>query len=153
MCGIAGMIDWRGQTSAQTLRSTGEAMNETLRHRGPDGSGVWVEAEAGSRSPTGGLRSSTLPGRPQPMLSADGRWVITFNGEIYNFGELRSELAARGRPLRGHSDTEVLLEACALWGVEARGRALRSACSPSRSGTAERTLSLVRDRLGIKPLY
>ena len=109
----------RGDLGAD-LRSIGEAMNETLRHRGPDGSGVWVEAEGGAALAQRRLAIIDLsPGGAQPMQSADRRYVITFNGEIYNYREIRSELAAAGRPMRSDSDTEVLLEACALWGVEA----------------------------------
>jgi asparagine synthase (glutamine-hydrolysing) len=120
MCGIAGMIDWRAATSADALRSVGEAMNDTLRHRGPDGSGVWVEAEGGAALCQRRLAIIDLtPGGAQPMHSADRRYVITFNGEIYNYRDIRSELASAGRQMRSDSDTEVLLEACALWGVEA----------------------------------
>src|SRR5881392_2438278 len=92
MCGIAGMVDWRAAMPAGELRAIGEAMTETLRHRGPGGA--------------------------QPMHSADRRYAITFNGEIYNYRDIRRELEAAGRVLRSDSDTEVLLEACALWGVE-----------------------------------
>ena len=101
MCGIAGMIDWRVGTSTQALRSIGEAMNETLRHRGPDGSGVWVEAEGGAALAQRRLAIIDLsPGGAQPMQSADRRHVITFNGEIYNYREIRNELAAAGRAMR-----------------------------------------------------
>ena len=120
MCGIAGMIDWRGETSAQALRTIGEAMNETLHHRGPDGSGVWIEAEGGAALAQRRLAIIDLsPGGAQPMQSANQRYVITFNGEIYNYREIRSELRWAGRSMRSNSDTEVLIEACALWGVEA----------------------------------
>jgi sulfate adenylyltransferase small subunit len=119
MCGIAGLIDWRAATSADALRAAGEAMNETLRHRGPDDSGIWAEAESGIVL---GQRRLTIidlsPGGAQPMHSADRRYVIIFNGEIYNYRDIRQELAAAGRAMRSDSDTEVLLEACALWGVE-----------------------------------
>ena len=120
MCGIAGVIDWRMATTADALRSISEAMNGTLRHRGPDGSGVWVEAEGGAALCQRRLAIIDLsPGGAQPMHSADRRYVITFNGEIYNYREIRAELAAAGRSMRSDSDTEVLLEACALRGVEA----------------------------------
>ena len=119
MCGIAGLIDWRAATSADALRAAGEAMNETLRHRGPDDSGIWAEAE--SDIVLGQRRLAIIdlsPGGAQPMHSADRRYVIIFNGEIYNYRDIRQELAAAGRAMRSDSDTEVLLEACALWGVE-----------------------------------
>ena len=154
MCGIAGMIDWRGATSAQDLRSIGEAMNETLRHRGPDGSGVWVEAEGGAALAQRRLAIIDLsPGGAQPMQSANQRYVITFNGEIYNYREIRSELAAAGRSMRSDSDTEVLLEACALWGVEAAVERTVGMFAFALWDRTTRSLSLVRDRLGIKPLY
>ena len=124
MCGIAGMIDWRAATSADVLRAIGEAMNETLRHRGPDGGGMWVEAEGGVVLGQRRLAIIDLsPGGAQPMHSADRRYVITFNGEIYNYRDIRKRAAGAGRSMRSDSDTEVLLEACALWGVEAGDRA------------------------------
>ena len=119
MCGIAGMIDWRAATPADTLRATCEAMIETVRHRGPDAGEVWVEAAGGVALGQRRLAIIDLsPGGAQPMHSADRRYVITFNGEIYNYREIRRELQASGHFTRGESDTEVLLEACALWGVE-----------------------------------
>ena len=154
MCGIAGLIDWRASTSADGLRAVGEAMNETLRHRGPDGGGVWAEAETGVVLAHRRLAIIDVsPGGAQPMHSADARYVITFNGEIYNYRGIRDELAAAGRGMRGDSDTEVLLEACAFWGVEgAIERAIGMFAFAFWDRTT-RTLSLVRNRLGIKPLY
>ena len=136
------------------LRGIGDAMNETLRHRGPDDGGVWVDAEAGAVLGQRRLAIIDLsPGGAQPMQSADRRYVITFNGEIYNYRAIRDELAAAGRVMRGESDTEVLLEACALWGVEgAIERALGMFAFALWDRTT-RTLYLARDRLGIKPLY
>ena len=154
MCGIAGMIDWRAATSADALRSVGEAMNDTLRHRGPDGSAVWVEAEGGAALCQRRLAIIDLtPGGAQPMHSADRRYVITFNGEIYNYRDIRSELAAAGRQMRSDSDTEVLLEACALWGVEAAIERAIGMFAFALWDRSTRTLHLARDRLGIKPLY
>jgi asparagine synthase (glutamine-hydrolysing) len=148
------MIDWRAATSAEALRAIGTRMNDTLRHRGPDGSGVWVEAEGGAALAQRRLAIIDLsPGGAQPMHSADNRYVITFNGEIYNYRDIRGELAAAGRPMRSTSDTEVLLEACALWGVEAAlDRAIGMFAFALWDRTT-RTLVLARDRLGIKPLY
>jgi asparagine synthase (glutamine-hydrolysing) len=154
MCGLAGMIDWRTQTNADALRAIGEAMNRTLSHRGPDAGAVWIEPESGTVLAHRRLAIIDLtPGGAQPMQSADGRYVIVLNGEIYNYSDIRRELEAAGRRFRSESDTEVLLEACAVWGV-------RRACERSIGMFAfalwdrqSRTLSLVRDRLGIKPLY
>src|SRR5262245_4975601 len=154
MCGIAGMIDWGAATSADALRSIGEAMIETVRHRGPDASGIWVEAESGVVLGQRRLAIIDLsPGGAQPMQSADARHVITFNGEIYNYRDIRKELAAAGRTMRSDSDTEVLLEACALWGVEAALERTIGMFAFALWDRASRTLVLARDRLGIKPLY
>ena len=154
MCGIAGVIDWRAATSAEVLRATGERMNDTLWHRGPDGGDVWVEAEGGAALAQRRLAIIDLsPGGAQPMHSADRRYVITFNGEIYNYRDMRSELAAAGRPMRSESDTEVLLEACALWGVEAALERTIGMFAFALWDRTTRTLVLARDRLGIKPLY
>src|ERR1700732_5172891 len=99
MCGIAGMVDWRAATSADALRSISEAMIETVRHRGPDAGEVWVEAEDGVALGQRRLAIIDLsPGGAQPMHSADRRHVITFNGEIYNYRDIRRELEAAGRP-------------------------------------------------------
>jgi asparagine synthase (glutamine-hydrolysing) len=154
MCGIAGMIDWRRETGADALRSVGEAMIETLRHRGPDAGAVWCQAESGvvlGQRRLAIIELSTAGA--QPMHSADQRYVITFNGEIYNFRDIRRELEAAGRHLRGGSDTEVLLEACALWGVEAAVERSVGMFAFALWDRATRTIVLARDRLGIKPLY
>jgi asparagine synthase (glutamine-hydrolysing) len=154
MCGIAGLIDWRASTSADSLRSIGEAMIETVRHRGPDAGEVWVEAEGGVALGQRRLAIIDLsPGGAQPMHSADRRHVITFNGEIYNYRDIRQELEAAGRSMRSDSDTEVLLEACALWGVEAAVERTIGMFAFALWDRKTRTLILARDRLGIKPLY
>ena len=154
MCGIAGMIDWRAATSAGALRAIGAGMIETLRHRGPDAGDVWVDAEGGAMLGQRRLAIIDLsPGGAQPMHSADGRYVITFNGEMYNYRDIRRELEAAGRALRSDSDTEVLLEACALWGVEAAIERAIGMFAFALWDRRTRSLVLVRDRLGIKPLY
>src|SRR5437762_2436109 len=120
MCGIAGLIDWRAATSADALRAVGHDMAESLHHRGPDGGDVWVDAEGGVAFGHRRLAIIDLsPGGAQPMHSHDRRFVITFNGEFYNYRAVGQELARAGHAPRGDSDTEVLLEACALWGVPA----------------------------------
>ncbi|MGA7488858.1 MAG: asparagine synthase (glutamine-hydrolyzing), partial [Xanthobacteraceae bacterium] len=154
MCGIAGMVDWRAATPADTLRSIGEAMIETVRHRGPDAGDVWVEPEGGVVLGQRRLAIIDLsPGGAQPMHSADRRYVITFNGEIYNYRDIRRELQAAGCSMRSDSDTEVLLEACALWGVEAAIERTIGMFAFALWDRNTRSLVLARDRLGIKPLY
>jgi asparagine synthase (glutamine-hydrolysing) len=154
MCGIAGIIDWRAATPAEALRSVCASMTESLRHRGPDAGEVWVEAEGGVALGQRRLAIIDLtPGGAQPMHSADRRYVITFNGEIYNYRDIRHELAAAGRHVRGDSDTEVLLEACALWGAEAAIERAIGMFAFALWDRTRRSLFLARDRLGIKPLY
>lgn len=151
MCGIAGIIGSEPEARI-------EAMLESIEHRGRDDEGVWTSAamdETGRRMCLGHRRLSiidTSSAGHQPMLSADGRFVLTFNGEIYNYRELKRELEARGHEFRTDTDTEVLLAAFAEWDTE---------CLPRLNGmfafaiwdAKERRLILARDRLGIKPLY
>src|SRR5438270_13741858 len=100
MCCISGMVDCRTATSSAALRSIGEAMIETVRHRGPEAGAVWVDAEGGVVLGQRRLAIIDLsPGGAQPMHSADGRYVITFNGEIYNYCDIRRELETAGRRL------------------------------------------------------
>ena len=154
MCGIAGMIDWRAATPVDALRSICAAMTETLHHRGPDAGDVWVEASGGAALGQRRLAIIDLtPTGAQPMHSADRRYVITFNGEIYNYRDIRRELAAAGRQMRGDSDTEVLLEACALWGAQSAIERAVGMFAFALWDRTTRTLTLARDRLGIKPLY
>ncbi len=129
-------------------------MNDTIAHRGPDGDGVWVDKAAGVALAHRRLAIVDLsPLGRQPMVSADGRWVIAYNGEIYNFQDLRAELATQGSVFRGHSDTEVLVEAVAAWGVEATARRLIGIFAFALWDRQERVLHLARDHVGVKPLY
>lgn len=154
MCGIAGAIAPSGRYDEHALHGLGKAMGAAIAHRGPDDAGTWVDAEAGLVLAHRRLSIIDLsPEGHQPMVSDDGRWVIAFNGEIYNHGELRRELAAGGQVFRGHSDTEVLLAAIARWGVDAalaRGNGMLALAAWDRHS---RTLWLARDRVGKKPLY
>ncbi len=123
-------------------------------HRGPDDSGVWIDPRA--KLALGFRRLSIIdlsPAGHQPMLSADQRFVIAFNGEIYNYQELRGELGRRGHSFRGHSDTEVILAAVAEWGIEHTIERLIGMFAIALYDVLERKLFLVRDRLGEKPLY
>ncbi len=146
MCGITGGVPG---IDARVL----ERMTAALAHRGPDGEGYFHAAgPAGASLGHRRLAVIDLAGGRQPMTSADGRWTIVYNGEIYNFRELRSQLEGCGAVFRTKSDTEVLLEAWAQWGVDALER-LRGMFAFAIWDGRERALWLVRDRLGIKPLY
>ncbi len=154
MCGIAGFIDLRGRHSEADMAALARKMADKLRHRGPDDAGVWVDAAQGIAF--GHRRLSIIdPSREghQPMTSACGRYIITYNGEIYNFSELRAELEALGHRFRGHSDTEALLAAIAQWGVEAALVRSNGMFAFALWDRHDRVLHLARDRLGQKPLY
>jgi asparagine synthase (glutamine-hydrolysing) len=153
MCGLTGYIDYRPATR-QAREAIVAAMAQTLYHRGPDDGGVWVDAEAGAA--LGFRRLSIIDLSPlghQPMVSADGRYVIVFNGEIYNFQDIRARLAQQGVVPRGHSDTAVLLEAVARWGPRAAIAACEGMFAVALWDREDRKLTLARDRAGIKPLY
>ena len=153
MCGIAGFIDGSGVRGSDMDAFAG-AMTDSLRHRGPDDAGVWADYEAGVA--LGHRRLSIVDlsaAGHQPMVSHDGRYVITFNGEVYGYAALRAELQGRGVSFVGHSDTEVLVESIAADGVEATVPRLIGMFAFAVWDRKERTLKLVRDRLGIKPLY
>ncbi len=153
MCGFAGFLD-------STLRENGRArtvcraMADTLVHRGPDGGDTWVDEKLGVG--LGHRRLSIIdlsPAGHQPMRSASGRYCLAYNGEIYNAEEIAAELREEGRTFRGHSDTEVLLEAIDSWGLlPALGRSV-GMFAFALWDAQEQVLHLVRDRLGIKPLY
>jgi asparagine synthase (glutamine-hydrolysing) len=152
MCGITGFLSRHNGHTEQAVLV--ERMTRTLSHRGPDDSGVWVDPQAGVA--LGHTRLSIVdlsPAGHQPMVSHCGRYVIVYNGEAYNFAELRKELEQQGKTFRGHSDTEVVLEACAQWGVHRAVTRLIGMFAFALWDRQERTLTLVRDRLGIKPLY
>lgn len=129
-------------------------MTDTLKHRGPNSSGVWVDENAGIA--LGHRRLAILelsPSGHQPMHSACGRYVISFNGEIFNHLELRRELAPAGHNFRGGSDTETILAAVCQWGLIPAVSRFVGMFAFALWDRQEQTLSLVRDRLGIKPLY
>ncbi|MAF96907.1 MAG: asparagine synthase (glutamine-hydrolyzing) [Rhodospirillaceae bacterium] len=154
MCGLTGFVDFTRSAAAETLTQRAEAMAETLRHRGPDDKGAWVDAEAGIALGFRRLSIIDLSAQGhQPMLSASGRYVIVFNGEVYNFRELKGELESAGIRFKGSSDTEVILEAIEAWGLEAAVRRFIGMFAIALWDRHERTLHLVRDRIGVKPLY
>lgn len=153
MCGIAGLASWRAE---RELRELVQRMTAPLVHRGPDDEGLWCDPEAGVG--LGQRRLSIIDLSPQghqPMVSASGRYVVSYNGEIYNFSELRDQLEAthRAPAWRGHSDTEVLLACIEAWGVEATLKLTVGMFAISLWDRETRTLTLARDRLGEKPLY
>ena len=156
MCGIAGLWTREGGVrEAGGLAATAEAMADALRHRGPDDGGVWADEAAGIALAHRRLAIIDLsPAGHQPMVSASERYVLTYNGEIYNFEEIRAELE-REEPhdWAGYSDTEVLLEAIARWGIERALRATVGMFALALWDRLDRTLTLARDRLGEKPLY
>lgn len=154
MCGIAGFL--ADPDRSLPLERIATAMADTLRHRGPDDAGVWSDPAQGVALAHRRLSIIDLsPAGHQPMVSACGRYVLTFNGEIYNCAELRAELERSGAaPVwRGHSDTEVLLAAAAAWGLRRALEASVGMFALAFWDRRERTLSLARDRLGEKPLY
>lgn len=151
MCGIAGYYSSEGADAA-----TARQMAREIRHRGPDDSGVWCDVEAGVAVAHQRLSIIDLSSAGhQPMLSSCGRYVLVFNGEIYNHLALRSKLETdRSAPLwRGHSDTETLLAAVSAWGVERTLRASTGMFAFALWDRDARSLTLARDRLGEKPLY
>ena len=148
MCGVVGYLNLDDGPAAVRVV---ERMASAVAHRGRDGSGTWVEGPLAFGHRRLAIIDLTAAAS-QPMLSADGRFVISYNGEVYNFRELRAELQARGRSFRSSSDTEVIVEAFSEWGVSAIER-LNGMFALALWDRAERRLLLVRDRFGIKPMY
>lgn len=154
MCGFGGLAVSTGSALAvPELRAHLERMNALLRLRGPDACGTWISPEGGV-----GLAHTRLsirdltPAGAQPLASRCGRWVLSYNGEIYNAGEIADALRREGHPgFRGHSDTEVLADAIAAWGVRAAVERCAGMFAFAAVDTERGTLALVRDRVGIKP--
>ncbi len=151
MCGITGWVSYDRDLTAE--RATLEAMTQTMACRGPDGAGVWLDAHVG----LGHRRLAVIDveGGKQPMwVEQDGRTVLvtTYSGEIYNYRELRAELASHGHVFRTRSDTEVALHAYLEWGESFTER-LNGMYALALWDPGEEQLLLVRDRMGIKPLY
>jgi asparagine synthase (glutamine-hydrolysing) len=154
MCGIAGFIGALPGTMPEGLDAVANAMSRALQHRGPDDQGTWIDRELGAALVH--LRLSIVdlsPAGHQPMASANGRYVIVFNGEVYSFQEIRKDLEARGVTFRGHSDTEVILESIVAFGLDATLKRMIGMFAIALWDRKERTLTLIRDRLGIKPVY
>src|SRR5262245_28561313 len=149
MCGICGYF-WRGQVGGPLPLAR---MNDTLAHRGPDDAGTWISADGRLGLANRRLAIIDLsPAGHQPMTNEDGSVWIAYNGEVYNFDDLRSELIAKGHQFRSHSDTETLVHL-----YEDRGdemvRFLRGMFAFAIWDEKRRRLFVARDRMGIKPLY
>jgi len=154
MCGIAGILDRDRNLDTNALEDATRRSTDAIAHRGPDGSDTWIDAERGIG--LGHRRLAIIDLSPtgvQPMHSADGRYVITFNGEIFNYLDLRAELVSAGVRFRGHSDTEVMLEGLSRWGVIETVRRLIGMFAIALWDRRDMKLWLVRDRLGVKPMY
>jgi asparagine synthase (glutamine-hydrolysing) len=153
MCGITGFLE-RPTRPQAAQEAIARAMTAALAHRGPDDAGIWTDADAGVA--LGHRRLAIIDVSPlghQPMSTADGRYIVTYNGEIYNYDVLAARLRQAGVILRGRSDTEVLIEAFARWGVRETLVECEGMFAIALWDREARTLTLARDRLGIKPLY
>lgn len=154
MCGIAGFLDLKRRFNERKATEIVRIMADRVTHRGPDAAGAWVDESAGIA--LGHRRLSIIDlteAGAQPMVSVSGSSVLCYNGEVYNSGELRPELEARGIKFRGHSDTEIILEAFEAWGVLATAKRLIGMFALAWWDGRARTLWLLRDRIGKKPLY
>ena len=156
MCGFVGLLEPSGIADEQAAERLIADMRDRIVHRGPDDDGMWLDPARGVA--LGFRRLSIIDlsaAGHQPMLSEDGRYVVMMNGEIYNFAEIRAEIEAvcGPRTWRGHSDTEVLVEAVALWGFEPALHRTNGMFAVAAWDREERVLWLARDRLGKKPLY
>ena len=157
MCGIAGYLSLNNSCGAAQMNALAGTMADALAHRGPDDRGTWADPEAGIALGHRRLAIIDLsPAGHQPMSSASGRFVVVYNGEIYNYREILAELQRSDPasfPMRGHSDTEVMLVAFDRWGVEATLPRLEGMFAMAVWDRSRRVLWLARDRLGKKPLY
>ena len=152
MCGICGI--WDPSTSGHDMFDSLPNMTSAIRHRGPDDAGTWSLPDSGIA--LGHRRLSIIDlscEGHQPMTSVDGRYTMVYNGEIYNFREIRRELSALGFSFRGSSDTEVMLSAAVRWGVEETLRRLSGMFALAIWDKTTSRLYLARDRMGEKPLY
>ena len=148
MCGIVGVV---GRADEGVI----QAMTRAIAHRGPDDEGTWMDQSGGPPVMLGSRRLAILDlssAGHMPMLSDDGRYVIVYNGEVYNFRDIRKELEGHGHTFRSNTDTEVVLAAYARWGPECLSR-FNGMFAMAIWDTAEKSLFLARDRFGKKPLF
>lgn len=154
MCGITGIYQFSSRNKVVDLQSTIGLMTDSLEHRGPDSRGTWLSDSGllalGHRRLS--IRDLSSAGN-QPMTSSCGRYVIVYNGEVYSHDEIRKDLALTGRRVNGSSDTEIILEACAQWGVENALNKFIGMFAFALYDKVRESLYIVRDRLGIKPVY
>src|SRR5438876_11475627 len=148
MCGITGIFNLDDKPVSATIL---KRMTDSIAHRGPDGDGQYVEGAVGLGHRRLAIIDLSEAGH-QPMMSACGRYVITYNGEIYNFQELRTELEAKGYRFHSRTDTEVVLNAFVEWGEKCLDR-FNGMFAFAIWDKRERKLLLARDRYGIKPIY
>ena len=156
VCGFVGILDPVGFPDVQSASDLVASMRDQLVHRGPDGAGLWLDETAGVAL---GFRRLSIvdlsEAGHQPMVSSNGCHVLAMNGELYNVSEIRAEIEAVSGPVawRGHSDTEVFVEAIALWGLEPTLQRANGMFALALWNRSERSLQLARDRMGKKPLY
>ena len=153
MCGLAGIVSFDGG-NPDRLKEIASKMAGELFHRGPDGVGIW--GDKGGFAALGFRRLSIIDLSEtghQPMISQDGRYALVYNGEVYNFAELRSELLLKGHRFNGSSDSEVVLSACQQWGVIEACKRFNGMFALAFWDSLERKIYLARDRMGVKPLY
>jgi asparagine synthase (glutamine-hydrolysing) len=148
MCGVAGLVNLNGESVSPIIL---KRMTDALVHRGPDGEGHWIDENIGLGHRRLSIIDLSTAGH-QPMISADKRYVLSYNGEVYNYRELRIKLEAEGVLFHSQTDTEVVLAALALWGVDALLK-FNGMFAFALWDRKERKLLLARDRYGIKPLY
>ncbi len=154
MCGIAGFLSFKPNQTRDLLQPIGEKMSDALIHRGPDDSGIWTDEE--NMILLAHRRLSILdlsPSGHQPMFFPGGRYVLIFNGEIYNCLEIREELKKLSFQFKGHSDTEAMLAAFETWGVVESLKKFIGMFAAALWDKKEKELFLIRDRMGKKPLY
>ena len=154
MCGIAGFFTINNKRNTDEMVAIANKMANSIKHRGPDNSGVWVSEEVGLTLAHRRLSIIDLSIKGnQPMCSENRQFIIVFNGEIYNHRELRQELISNGKTFRGHSDTEVILAGFEKWGVEQTIQKCIGMFAIGLWDINNKNLYLIRDRIGEKPLY
>ena len=148
MCGVTGLISLSGKSVSNELL---KRMSDTLEHRGPDGNGLYLDKNVGLAHKRLSIIDLSLNAN-QPMQSQDGRYVISYNGEVYNYRELKKELESLGINFKSSSDTEVVLQALIKWGKDALLK-FNGMFALALYDKKRKTILLARDRFGIKPLY